>query len=84
MAEGSTWNHLHVKDVVIWKMSIPDDDELVEKLKNIKLDGNNTEVQKMNPSFPLSHYYSGGDDLAVGSVHVLAQLPVDSEMYPSL
>jgi hypothetical protein len=81
-----TWNNIAAKDLDLWKISIPDDDELEAKLKSIKLDGNNADVEKLRAGIPLSDYFSGNNGLVRRNVHVLVQLPVASELYclPSL
>jgi hypothetical protein len=56
---------------VLWKISIPDDDELEAKLKGIKLDGS----EKLRVIPPLSRYFLGDNDLIKGNIHVLVQLP---------
>jgi hypothetical protein len=72
------WNHLAAKDLDLWKISIPYGDE---RLKSIKLDGSDTDVEAMIPVFLLSDYFSGDNDLVMRNIHVLVQLPVASELY---
>jgi hypothetical protein len=75
------WNNIATKDLRLWKISIPDDDELEAKLKSIKLDGSDVGVEKLRAALPLSRYFSGDNDFVMGNIHILVQLPVASELY---
>jgi hypothetical protein len=81
-ATRSAWNRIAARAVVLWKISIPDDDELEAKLKSIKLDGSDIGVEELRVIPPLSRYFSGDNDLIKGNIHVLVQLPAHPSAQP--
>lgn len=64
-------------DLDLWKVSIPDDDELETTLKTVQFDASDSSLQWLRPSWRLSKYFSGG--VAEESIHVLVRVPVAGE-----
>jgi hypothetical protein len=67
-------------ELILWRVSIPAADEhLATRLKEIRLDGSDSDVTMLFPCQLLSDAFSGEDRLAVGNVHVLVQQPGNGE-----
>jgi Crinkler effector protein N-terminal domain len=67
----------HADDLHLWKVSIPDNDELETTLKTIQFDSDDSRLERLRPSRKLSKYFSGG--VAEESIHVLVQVPAPGE-----
>ena len=70
--------HVDATDLVLWKCSIPVDDNLKETLANIRFDGTDPSVQRLQPAASkVSKYFT--TDLPPETIHILVELPAPGE-----
>ena len=66
------------RDLVLWKCSIPMDDNLKENLAKIRFNGTDPSVQRLRPAASkVSKYFT--TDLPPETIHILVELPAPGE-----
>ena len=65
------------RDLVLWKCSIPADDNLANALNAIRFDGTATDLLHLPPVSLLSKHFATG--LSPETVHILVKVPALSE-----
>jgi len=64
-------------ELILWRVSIPHSDKnLAARLKEIRLDGSDSNVHWLSPALPLSSVFSDEHPFVDGNIHVLVQKPV--------
>lgn len=64
------------RKLILWRVSIPHvDQDLETRLKEIWLDGNDSNIQRLPSTQRLSAVFSGKHQLVDGNIHVLIQQP---------
>ena len=70
--------HVDATDLVLWKCSIPVDDNLKETLINIRFDGTDPSVQPLLPATSeISEHFT--TTLSRKTIHILVELPAPGE-----
>ena len=70
--------HVDATDLVLWKCSVPMDDNLKETLTNIRFDGTDPSVQRLQlAGSEISEHFA--TTLLRKTVHILVELPAPGE-----
>lgn len=73
-------NHIAADELILSKVSIPDDDELALALDNLQLDDGHDSPMDLRPTQKLSDVFPNG--VKDGHLHILVQLPGTCSVAP--
>ncbi len=71
--QSRTVAHVDARDLVLWKCSIPADDNLQETLNTIRFDNADTRLRRLPPASLLSKHFATG--LSPETIHILVEIP---------
>jgi hypothetical protein len=74
-------HNFDASDIVLWRCSIPADDNLHETLKTIHFDVSDTRLDRLSPSSLVSKHFTTG--LSPETIHILVKVPTLGEYHLS-
>lgn len=70
-------HNVDASDLVLWKCSIPTDDNLQKTLNSIRFDGADTRLHCLLPASEISEHFATG--LPRNTLHILIEVPEEGE-----